>query len=76
MTIFEQSLLKEISSLPADRRADVLAFVRYLKISLKDEPTLEQEYDQAIKDARKVARKFMVTSTDIEAEIRAVRAGK
>ncbi len=76
MTTFEQSLLKEISSLPADRRADVLAFVRYLKISLKDEPTLEQEYDQAIKDARKVARKFMVTSTDIEAEIRAVRAGK
>ena len=49
---------------------------RYLKISLKDEPKLEQEYDQAIKDARKVARKFKITSTDIEAEIRAVRAGK
>lgn len=36
MTDFEQTLLKEISTLPESRQVDVLAFVRFLKISLPD----------------------------------------
>jgi len=76
MTTFEKTLLQEVSSLPASRRADVLAFVRYLKISLVDEDKLEQEYDQAILDARKTARKYKITEDVIAAEIQAVREQK
>jgi hypothetical protein len=76
MTDFEQTLLKEVATLPEDRRADVLAFVRFLKISIRDDAALESEYDEAIKDARATALKYNITEDDIEAEIRAVREGK
>lgn len=76
MTTFEQTLLREISTLPESRQADVLAFVRFLKISLKDDAELEREFDEAIKEARATAIKYNITQEDIDAEIRAVRDGK
>jgi len=76
MTSFEQTLLREVASLPESRRADVLAFVRFLKISLPDEEKLEREYDEAIQDARATAQKYNITQDVIDAEIRAVRDGK
>ncbi len=76
MTTFEQTLLREVSTLPKSRRADVLAFIRFLKISMKDDDELEQEYDEAIKDARATAQKYKITQDVIDAEIRAVRDGK
>ena len=76
MTTFEQTLLREVSELPEARRVDVLAFVRYLKISLLDESEMERLYDEAILDARATAEKHNITEDDINAEIRAVREGK
>jgi len=76
MTNFEETLLREVSTLPESRRADVLAFVRFLKISMKDDEELEREYDEAIKDARATARKYKISEEDIDAEIRAVRESK
>ena len=76
MTTFEQTLLREVATLPEARQADVLAFIRFLKISIKDDSELEREYDEAIKDARATARKYNITQGDIDAEIRAVRDGK
>ncbi|HQX16623.1 MAG TPA: hypothetical protein PLA27_09390 [Anaerolineales bacterium] len=76
MTTFEQTLLREVATLPESRQADVLAFVRFLKISLKDDSELEREFDEAIKEARATALKYNITQDDIEAEIRAVRDGK
>ncbi len=76
MTNFEQTLLKEVATLPESRRADVLAFIRFLKISIRDDEALEREYDEAIKDARSTALKYNITEEDINAEIRAVRDGK
>jgi hypothetical protein len=76
MTDFEQILLKEVATLPESRRADVLAFVRFLKISIRDDEALEREYDEAIKDARATALKYNITEEDIEAEIQAVREDK
>lgn len=46
MTSFEQTVLKELAALPQSRRSDVLAFIRFLKISLMDEEKLEREYDE------------------------------
>ena len=76
MTSFEQTLLEEVATLPESRRADVLAFIRFLKISINDDEALEREFDEAIKDARATAVKYDITEEDIEAEIRAVREGK
>lgn len=76
MTTFEKTLLREISTLPESRQADVLAFVRFLKISLKDDDELEREFDESIKEARATALKYNITEEDINAEIRAVRDGK
>lgn len=76
MTTFEQTLLREVSTLPESRQADVLAFVCFLKISLKNDDELEREFDGAIKDARATALKYNISQEDIDAEIRAVRDGK
>lgn len=74
MTNFEQTLLREIATLPESRRADVLAFVRFLKISLPDEAKeTEKRFDKAVKSIRARAKKNKITQEDIEAEIRAVR---
>jgi hypothetical protein len=76
MTDFEKTLLKEVAALPVSRRADVLAFIRFLKISIRDDEAIEREYDEAIKDARATALKYNITEEDIDTEIRAVREGK
>ncbi len=73
MTEFEQILLQEVAALPPSRRADVLAFARYLRISLMDDQELECRYDVAIEQARDIARRYSITEEDVEREIRAVR---
>lgn len=76
MTEFEQTLLKEIATLPESRRADVLAFVRFLKISLPDEEKIREDFKEALADARATAQQYNITEDDINAEIRAVREVK
>jgi hypothetical protein len=76
MTSFEQTLLREIATLPESRKADVLAFVRFLKVSLPDNEKTRREFKDALKEARATARQFQITQEDIAAEIRAVRDGK
>lgn len=76
MTTFEQTLLREVSTLPEARQADVLAFVRFLKISLPDKEKIKEDFKEALKDARETAQRLNITEADIEAEIRAVREGK
>jgi hypothetical protein len=73
MTEFEKTLLDEVAALPTSRRADVLAFVRYLRISLMEEEEIERQYDAAIEKIRETAQIYGITEKDIEAEIRAVR---
>ena len=75
MTDFEQTLLQEISTLPEARRADVLAFVRYLKLSIPDEELeIEKRFDKSLKSIRARAKKMNITQEDIDMEIRAIRA--
>ena len=73
MTSFEQTLLQEIATLPPSRRVDVLAFVRYLRISLMDDTEIERRFDDAVKEIRKTAKRYKITEKDIEDEIRTVR---
>lgn len=77
MTELEQTIMLEISTLPETRRADVLAFIRYLKLSIpSDQLELEERFDKALQSIRARAREMNITEADIEAEIRAVREGK
>lgn len=76
MTDFEQTLLKEVATLPESRQADVLAFVRFLKIRLPDEEKIRKEFQEALVDARATAKRLNITEEDINNEIRAVRDGK
>jgi len=76
MTTFEQTLLREVATLPESRQADVLAFVRFLKISLPNEEKIREDFKEALKVARATAEKYNITQDDIDAEIRAVREGK
>ncbi len=76
MTTFEQTLLREVATLPESRQADVLAFVRFLKISLPNEEKVRDDFKEALEDARDTAKKHDITQEDIEAEIRAVRDNK
>ena len=76
MTTFEQTLLREVSTLPEARQADVLAFVRFLKISLPDKEKIKADFKEALQDAQATAQRLNITQEDIDAEIRAVRDGK
>lgn len=77
MTNLEQTIMIELSTLPETRYADVLAFIRYLKLSIpRDQKEIEERFDQALKSIRARAREMNITDEDIEAEIRAVREGK
>ncbi|MBU2609763.1 MAG: hypothetical protein KJ606_02280 [Chloroflexi bacterium] len=77
MTNLEQTIMLEISTLPKTRRADVLAFIRYLKLSIpSDQIELEERFDKALKSIRARAKEMNITQEDIDAEIRAVREGR
>ena len=72
MTPFEETLLRELATLPESRQADVLAFVRFLKISLPEHEKSKSDVKEALKDARETAERLNITEEDIDAEIRAV----
>jgi len=77
MTNLEQTIMREISTLPETRRADVLAFIRYLKLSIpSDQKELEERFDISLKSIRARAKEMNITQEDIDAEVRAVREGK
>jgi hypothetical protein len=76
MTTFEQILLREISTLPEARKADVLAFVRFLKISMSHKQNIREDFKDALQDTQATAQRLNITQEDIDAEIRAVRDGK
>jgi hypothetical protein len=75
MTI-QESLLREIQDLPEDRQADVLAFVRFLKIGLADDQNLDLQFTEALNKAGKISDELGISNEDIEDEIKAVRSGK
>jgi len=70
------AIIKELAGLSEARQADVLAFVRFLKISLADMETTTQQFESALDQARKIAENRNITTEEIEDEIRAYRTKK
>ncbi len=77
MTNLEQAILREVAALPESRRANVLTYIRFLKLGLDaDDAEIEKRFDRSWKRVRARAKKLNITQADIDAEIRAVREGK
>ena len=76
MTTLEQTLLREISTLPESRLPDVIAFVRFLKTSLPDKEKVRNDFKDALTETRSTAKKYQITQNDVDTEIRAVRDGE
>jgi hypothetical protein len=77
MTNLEQTIIREIATLPEDRLSNVLAYIRFIKLGLDlNEGEIEARFDKSWKRVRARAKKLNITQEEIEAEIRAVREGK
>ena len=76
MTNLEQTIMREISTLPENRLEDVLTYIRFIKLGLADSNEIEKRFDKSWKRVQARAKKLKITQKDIEEEIRAVRAGK
>jgi hypothetical protein len=76
MTNLEQTIMREISTLPENRLEDVLTYIRFIKLGLADSDEIEKRFDESWKSVQTRAKKLKITQKDIEEEIRAVRAGK
>lgn len=74
MTV-KEALLREIETLPEQKQADVLAYVRFVKIGLGDIRLVNEKFDSALASARTLARERGITEKDIADEIEAVRTG-
>lgn len=76
MTELEQTIIREISTLPKSRLPDVLKYIRFIKIGLADKDEIERRFDESWTRVRARAKELNITQEDIDAEIRAVREGK
>ena len=54
----------------------LLAFVRFLKIGLADQQTLERQFTEALAHARAIAFERGITEQDIAKEIQTTRTGR
>ena len=76
MTNLEQTIMREISTLPEDRLNDVLKYIRFIKLGLTESDEIEKRFDKALNSIRARSKEMNITEEDIQAEIRAVREGK
>jgi len=66
----------EISTLQESQLADILKYIRFIKLGLSDSKEIEKRFDESWKRVRARAKELNITQEDIDAEIRAVREGK
>ncbi|MEW5941581.1 MAG: hypothetical protein AB1750_18095 [Chloroflexota bacterium] len=76
MTNLEQTIMREISTMPEPRLEDVLKYIRFIQLGLADDDEIEKRFDASWKRVQARAKKLKITQKDIDAEVRAVREGK
>ncbi len=62
MTNLEQTIIREISTLPESRLTDVLKYVRFIKLGLADSDEIEKRFDKSWKRVRARAKKLTLKS--------------
>lgn len=77
MAKLEQTIIREIATLPEDRQANVLAYIRILKLGLDlDEEEIIKRFEKSWRKVRARAKKLNITEEEIDGEVRAVREGE
>ncbi|MDD5306872.1 MAG: hypothetical protein PHU25_06075 [Deltaproteobacteria bacterium] len=71
----KEAIVREVDALPEKAQADVLAFVRFLKIGLGDMRELERRFSSAVRAARLIASQQGIGEAEVASEIRAARSG-
>jgi hypothetical protein len=73
-TTVREAILREIENLPEAKQADVLVFIRFLRVGLVDEQTVERRFTDALTRGRAIARDRGITERDISEEVQAARS--
>jgi hypothetical protein len=74
VTTVREAILREIETLPEAKQTDVLAFIRFLRIGLVDEQTVEQRFTDALVRGRTIAQERGITERDVSEEVQAARS--
>lgn len=73
----DQLILQELATLPEQEKAQVLTFVRFLRLGLGVQPkAIEQRFDEHWEQVKQRAMSLGITEEEINAEIQAYRQGK
>ena len=70
-----EALLREIDALGEPELGEAISFVRWLRVSLASEASLEGRFQKALDHMRQVAAARGLTEEDVAEEVRAVREG-
>ncbi|RCK76802.1 MAG: hypothetical protein ANABAC_3227 [Anaerolineae bacterium] len=77
METIEEIILRELATLPEERKTAVLRYIRFLKLGLfADEKEIEQQFDESWERVKQRTKRLGITEEDVEEEIRLVRQGK
>jgi len=69
-------VIRELDTLPTEQLAQVLDFIRFLKIRVKSDEELRKEFRSALAQARAIAAERGITEAEIAEEIQRVRTGR
>ena len=69
MTQLGQTIMREVATLPEDRMANVLAYIRFLKFGLDaGQDEIEKRFEKSWKQVRERTKGLEITQKDIETE--------
>lgn len=62
--------------MPEEEKAQVLAYIRFLRVYWSKSDRAKEDFLQAVEEAQATAQQAQITGEDIAREIRTVREGK
>ena len=71
-----EAILRELDELSEARQAEVLAFLRYLRIGVADRADVDRGFAEALAVIRRTASERSLTERDVEGEVEAARSGR
>jgi len=71
-----EAILRELDELPEARQAEVLAFLRYLRIGMADRTDVDRGFAEVLAVIRRTASERGLTERDVESEVEAGRSGR
>ena len=70
----KDELLKEIETLSESQQAQILAYVRFIRLGLGQPQSIKERFDKAVAEIRQDAAGRGLSEAEIEAETKSVRS--